>query len=237
MWVVYFLRILHDLFQGPYYSITAVLSSYLEFMRDFSLLSLLESIAFLAIIAASIIIVIIAYRGIKILTDAIGDYQKRDPSKESKLKRIVKMMLLYLISTFPAYIAVLSIIQLPPNPQPFQISIIFPFSISLIISLRIFTNPTAQIREWFYPNDPYGMGLKEIHDYVKSFYFSLILGGVIVFIGDFIIGNNRLSDNFTILWNVPYLIPLMTIAYFVSLLVLAYISEICFLENGKFICL
>ena len=229
-------------FQGICGYITTILSS-LEFVKEFGLLTYIEGLVFFIIIFSSIILVLIAYRGIKILTDLLGDYQKRDPSKESKLKRVLKMTILYLISTFPAYIAVLSIISLPDNPQPFQISVIFPLSISLMISMRISTNPTAPVYLCFYLKKPEDVSfldkieLKEVYDYVKSFYFSLILAGIIVIIADFLIGSKKLSDNFTILWNVPYLIPIMAIAYVVSLFILTYISEICILENGKIICL
>ena len=230
------------IFQWVFWHIGSFIPS-LDFINEFGTLSYIEGVAFFIIIFSSIILVLMAYRGIKILTDLIGDYQKRDPCKESKLKRVVKMTVLYLLATLPAYIAVLSIIPLPDNPQPFQISVIFPLSIALMISMRIFTNPTAPVYKWFYQKNPEDVSfldkinLKEIHDYVKSFYFSLILAGFIVIIGDILIGGTKLQDNFTILWNVPYLIPIMGIAYITSLLILTYISEICILEKGKILCL
>jgi hypothetical protein len=228
----------YAVFLQELYNFIITIAPIFEFTKAFTFLTVIEIIAFLLIILGSLIIVTVAYRSIKLLTDIIGDYQKRDPSKESKLKRIGKMMWVYLISTFPVYLAILTLIPLPENPQPFQISIIFPISLSLMISLRIFTNPTTLIYTLFYQRKPEEITfldkieLNEVHNLVKSFFFSFILGGIFVLITGIAISFQRLSNNFLILWNTPYLFSIIVISYFVSLLILTYISEICILEKG-----
>ncbi len=95
----------YEILQGKFNIIITTFHPILKFTGEFSFLSILECFIFLAIIIGSIILVLIAYRLVKKLTDVIADYQKRDPCKESKLKRISKMMFFYLISTLPIYLA------------------------------------------------------------------------------------------------------------------------------------
>jgi len=170
-----------------------------------------------------------------ILTNILGRYQKTSRGLE-RTKYRLKIIICYAALSLPAYLTVLSLVQLASPPKISDYIWIFAIMLSFLISVRLLANPTTPIfkfwyRKHFLEKTPITESEKKticyIKDQVVSFFAALIIGGIFIdVIGIFFSESQaKLISNLNGLIASTDNLIVFFIVYLIGLFILGFFSE------------
>ncbi|MGD0080411.1 MAG: hypothetical protein ABSB80_07185 [Methanoregula sp.] len=172
------------------------------------------------------------------LTAYLGNYNKKE-AKKNRFNYTLKIIGCYLVLTFPVYLTIFTLVQLPANPTIVDYGLMFPVMTSFLISLRFLANPTEFIHNWRYKEIPLE-DIKKHAAYIKeqviSFYFALIEAGIFIILIGIVFKDTkeRLTSNLIGMFSSPENLAVFIISYLLSLVLLGLLGEL-YLDYAKVI--